>query len=163
MINCSECGNKMKKTKVDSYHYIECGLSNVYLLNASVWVCKSCQSEAIEIPGIENLHREIARLLVTKKNKLNPAEIRFLRTYLGLSSKDFSNRLGVSAETVSRWENKKIKIPLYIDVLLRHMALLNKKNHDYSVENLTEILEYRQIVKKILVGNKPNGWKAKAA
>ena len=160
---CLECSNKMKKTKVDTYHYIECGLSNVYLLKINVWVCESCGGEEAEIPSIESLHQEIMRLLVTKKTQFNPVEFRFLRTYLGLSSKDFSSKVGVSAETVSRWENKKAKIPFYIDVLLRHMALLNKKNHDYSVENLAEILEYRQIVRKILVGNKSNGWKAKAA
>ena len=162
-MRCSECGSKMKKTKSNDYHYIECGLRNVYLSKVNVWLCESCGSEEAEIPGVEFLHREIARLLVTKKTKLNETEFRFLRTYLGLSGKDFADRIGVSPETVSRWENKKMEIPLSVDCLLRHMVLLNKKNHDYSVESLSETLESRQRLRKMILSHKASGWTAKVA
>ena len=158
-MNCPECGVKTKKSKADNYQYLESGLKNVYLSKMNVWVCEACGNEEVEIPHIEVLHREIALLLVTKKGKLNTSEFRFLRTYLGLSGKDFALRSGVSPETVSRWENGKIQIPVSIDGLLRHMSVLNKKNHDYSVENLTEILASRRTLKKIRLNHRSSGWK----
>lgn len=162
-MNCSECGAKIKNSKSQSYHYIECGLSNVYLSKINVWSCGECGAIEAEIPSIEILHREIARLLVTKKSRLNDTEFRFLRTYLGLSGKDFAMRLGVTPETVSRWENKKVDIPLSVDSLLRHMALLNRKNHDYSVETLSKALESRQLLRKMVLSPTSGGWTARAA
>ncbi len=158
---CSECGGNLKKTRSDSYHYIESGLSNVYLSRINVWICKECGAEEAEIPSIELLHNEIARLLVTKRKGLNPSEFRFLRAYLGFSGKDFANCVGVSPETISRWENKKVEIPQAVDNLLRHMTLLNKKNHEYSVESLAKTLEFRQVVRKMILSPRAKGWTSK--
>jgi DNA-binding transcriptional regulator YiaG len=55
---------------------------------------------------MEQLHTTLAQAVATKKERLTPKEIRFLRTYLGYSSADFARKLGISLPTVSRWERE---------------------------------------------------------
>ena len=59
------------------------------------------------IPKIEKLHRTIAMAIVGKKTRLTAEEIRFRRKYLGWSGADFARHMGVTPESISRWENEK--------------------------------------------------------
>jgi DNA-binding transcriptional regulator YiaG len=51
------------------------------------------------------LNEVLAKAIAKKPHRLTPGEIRFLRKYLGWSGKDFAQFMGVTPETVSRWEN----------------------------------------------------------
>jgi putative zinc finger/helix-turn-helix YgiT family protein len=67
--------------------------------------CAKCGKTEVAIPAIEDLHRVIGRSVILKLERLMPEEIRFLRKHLGLSQADLGAHLGVSLESVSRWEN----------------------------------------------------------
>jgi len=122
-MKCVCCGHLMKKKKVN-YNYTESGLKNVILKELVIWDCANCGDESIEIPNIEDLHNLIARKIALQKNKLLPEEIRFLRSHLGFSSKDFSVKiLRVKPETLSRWENGKSLIGDTPEKLLRVLIL----------------------------------------
>ena len=56
---CVDCGGQMVGTH-QAYHYVECGLSSVELLNVLVYGCATCGAHAPEIPAIEVLHTFIA-------------------------------------------------------------------------------------------------------
>jgi putative transcriptional regulator len=93
-----------------SYHYTECGLSNVFLLNEFKWI-KTARGRAVAIQDMDGLHQLISLLLVAPEKDLSGEEIRFLRHELLMSQKTFSQSLGVSIQIVHRLENGTIPEP----------------------------------------------------
>jgi len=87
-------------------------------------------------PDLLVTHKLIAELVAGKPARLTPAEVRFLRKYLGLSGRDFAKRMGVSPETVSRWE--RVDEPRALaeptEKLLRLMALVATPVEHYEPE-----------------------------
>lgn len=85
------------------YHYTECGLDNVYLINGYVPV-STPRGEGVKIQDIEGLHRAIGLMLVEEKQSLNGNEFRFLRHEMNMTQKTLAGILGVDAQSVARWE-----------------------------------------------------------
>jgi len=110
----------------------------VVLENVEVRRCSSCGDEEVVIPNIEGLHKAIAGLLAEKPAKLSPQEVRFLRTYLGYSSVDFARVMGVTAETVSRWErvDQPHSMGETAERFLRYMAVCCCPISDYGLDKL---------------------------
>jgi len=115
---CFECRGTMHGTRT-YYKYTECGLDSVTLENIFVYRCSSCGAIVPEIPASGELHRVLVLSTITKTKLLSAQEIRFLRKMAGLSSKELSTTLGVSASTISRWENGSRKISKRSDAALR--------------------------------------------
>jgi putative transcriptional regulator len=90
-------------TQSDRYHYTECGLDNVYLLNGFEPV-ETPRGVGIRIRDREGLHLAISRLLVREKKDLNGKEFRFLRHELDMTQQVIANVLRVDTQTVARWE-----------------------------------------------------------
>lgn len=125
-MKCLECSKEMKVKRVD-HRYTECGLSNVVLQKIQVFHCAKCGEEEIVIPSIEELHKLIANLVAQKKQRLAPEEIRFLRSYLGFSGADFARTIGVTPESVSKWENGRESMLAPSEKLLRVLILSQVK------------------------------------
>jgi len=116
-MKCHICKTEMEYKRED-YHYVECGLSNIYLIDMEIFRC-SCGEEIISIPMVPGLNAVIGKGLIVQKSHLIGVEIRFLRKNLGLTSKIFANYLGVDKSTVSRWESGKQVPTTTHDRLLR--------------------------------------------
>ncbi len=101
------------------YHYTECGLDNVYLINGFKITKKRGNDEEIFIHDIHGLHRKIGTLLVFKQGRLNGSEIKFIRATLDLTQKRLGAFLGVDYQTVLLWEKNKIVISKTAEHLLR--------------------------------------------
>jgi putative transcriptional regulator len=86
-----------------AYHYIECGLDNIYLLNGFKTI-KTPRGQAISIHDLDSLHREIRLHLASLKRPLLPAELSFLRHEMLASEAELAQLLGVSEQTVHLWE-----------------------------------------------------------
>jgi DNA-binding transcriptional regulator YiaG len=110
----------MRETQ-KAYRYRESGLDNVVLSGIRVWECPEGHQHP-EIPNLKGLHRLIASVLTGSKARLRGAEARFLRKYLGYPAKDFARLLGVTAVTVSRWENDAEEIGAASERLIRTLA-----------------------------------------
>lgn len=104
--------------KGKKYHYTECGLDNVWLVNGFN-VRRTSYGEAVSIDDVEGLYHAIARNLVQRAGTLNGREVRFLRKHLGLSQRTLGDVLGYNEETISNWERGKSDIPHGPDRLLR--------------------------------------------
>jgi putative zinc finger/helix-turn-helix YgiT family protein len=132
---CFSCGNAMKSS-LETRRYGT--LVNVILENVPVHRCPACGEEEVEIPRIEELHTLIAELVARKPTRLTAGEIRWLRTHLGFSSVDFAKLMGVSPETVSRWERldapKRMGLPA--ESLLRMLAIHRKPIADYGLTSM---------------------------
>jgi putative transcriptional regulator len=85
------------------YHYRECGLPNVYLLNGYREV-ETAYGRGVSIEGVEELHMAIANTLVEEKPSLTGPEVRFIRKLLDLTQSQLAELLGVEDQSVRRWE-----------------------------------------------------------
>lgn len=139
MNKCVMCGSKMNKVQDSSFHYTFCGLSKVYLKGIVIHKCtnKDCHEEEITIPNMEELHQLLAEKIATQINKLQPEEIRFLRTHLGFSGVDFAHAVGVSPETVSRWEKGTVNMKEASERFLR-VLILSKVGPFRNYEDLKD-------------------------
>ena len=99
------------------YHYTECGLENIYLLNGF----NIDEDGSLMIENIDDLHKAIANHVIRSQGLLNGSEIRFIRHYLDLSQKRLAELLGKDSQSVLRWENGKTNITPTADRLLRAM------------------------------------------
>jgi putative zinc finger/helix-turn-helix YgiT family protein len=131
---CIECGSTLtiRKGPRRYGHGV-----NVVLNNVEVRICGDCGEEYEVIPNIENLHKVIATSLAKKPVRLTPGEIRFLRTYLGHSSQDFAEILGIRPETITRWENPATGgMSSVAERFLRYAVLVGKPITSYGLENI---------------------------
>jgi len=107
------------------YHYIECGLDNVYLVNGVKITKHKDGSETVRIHDILGLHRAIALGIVSKPGRLMGREARFLRHILDLSQKKLAELLGISNyQTVLNWEKDIRPITKPNDRFLRMLVYL---------------------------------------
>lgn len=101
------------------YHYLECGLDDVYLVNGFART-KSARGTNIAIRDIDALHRVIGEALCLKKD-LTGKEFRFLRREMLMSQSTLAHLLDVGEQTVHRWETGKAGMPKAAEALLRLM------------------------------------------
>lgn len=106
-----------------SYHYTQCGLDNVYLMNGFK-LHQTKYGEGLSIENVEGLHRLIGGWLVDLPKPLNGAELRFLRIEMDLSQKHLAAILGAKEQTLRLWEKQRKKpVPGPADRLLRALYL----------------------------------------
>jgi putative transcriptional regulator len=106
-MNCMSCGGIAEQSNLDFFHYLDAGLSNVYLKSILIIHCleSGCGEEEIVIDNILDLHDMLAKRISAQVGKLSPEEIRFLRTHLGFSGADFAREvMCVSPESILHWE-----------------------------------------------------------
>jgi len=112
------------------YHYTECGLKNVWLVNGY-----RQRGDAVSIEDSEGLHKAIGRMLANKP-RLTGAEFRYLRKELGLSQVRLSVLLKASEEAVSLWERKG-RVP-YTAAQIVQAAYLEMVDGDIKFRELVE-------------------------
>lgn len=91
-------------------HYTDCGLDNIYLSNGFD-VEQVDGEEFVTVHNLDGLHEAIGLHIVLEKKAPNGSEIRFLRTEMGLSQHELGAKLGVSDQSVARWEKGHTDIP----------------------------------------------------
>jgi len=131
---CFQCGGELQVNKNKPYHYTESGLDNVVLFGINQYKCKACSETFVSIPMMEELHLLLGRELCCKKGLLTGKEVKFIRKELHMKAKEMAQALGVTASTVSRWENDKEPIGETHDRLLRSFYML------YASEQTEKIL-----------------------
>ena len=161
-MKCLVCGTGMT-TQRENFRYEASGLPGVTLLGVEVSRCRACGEYEVAIPQIEDLHKTIAQALIRKPSRLDAAEIRYLRKYLGWSGADFAAHMGTTPETTSRWETGAVRMGPVADRLLRLMVATRDPVSDYALDLLATITTQRttQAVRLGLKRDK-EGWHAGA-
>lgn len=147
-----------------TYHYSECGLSNVYLANGFNTI-ETSLGKATSINDVDGLHRAIGMLIVSTRKNLSGEEIRFLRHEMLMSQKILSGLLGVSEQEIRRWENGKIKIPKPSESLLRLLYREHTSDKSGKIASiLKEISNLEGAIREIQLVFKDTkkGWQAAA-
>ena len=102
----------------ERYHYVECGLDDVYLISGYEYSC-SARGKNVAISDIDGLHRVIGEQILLRNRDLTGREIRFLRQEMLLSQVSLAQLLGVGEQTIHRWEAGKTKAPKTAEALVR--------------------------------------------
>lgn len=144
------------------YHYIECGLPNVYLKNGFT-IEQIGDEECTSIDDINGLHRAIAEIVVDSSHPLTHDEFKFLRVELNLSQKLLGARFGVTEQTIARYE-KGTTIPRTTDAALRalYMESLEKNNPVSYFLDLLSDAEAKEAATKILFEEIEMHWEVAA-
>lgn len=127
---------------MNEYHYTECGLDNIYLVNGFE-ITKNNSDEEIFIHDIHGLHKAIGMALVCKQGLLLGNEIKFIRTTLDFSQTMLAKLLGCTYQTVLLWEKNKTPISKTADRLLRIMFFeyLNPEKDTTIYDLINEIAD----------------------
>jgi putative zinc finger/helix-turn-helix YgiT family protein len=165
MEKCYSCGNIIKTIKDKPYKFDECGL-NVVLHGITQYKCPSCNETYASIPNLPKLHRIIGtHICIKRKALLQPEEIKFLRKDLHLKAKELALTLGVTASTVSRWENGKKEIGEAHDRLLRSIYMMHASEqvHHIICEGTLELFKElpakrKQIKQSTEISLNPQEW-----
>lgn len=132
------------KKQIENYHYTECGLANVYLVNGFEITRLDNGDEEIFVHDIHGLHTAISNNLIFKKGPLEGCEIKFIRTMLDLSQNKLAALIGCRYQQILLWEKNKNKISRPADRLLRITlyTYLNKEVDNGEVfERINEIAD----------------------
>jgi putative zinc finger/helix-turn-helix YgiT family protein len=153
---CLQCRETMTG-KRENYRYDGSGLPGVILQDVMVYRCPHCGEHEVAIPNLEGLHNALAQMIVSKKERLGPEEIRFLRTHLGYSSAEFARKLGVALQTVSRWEryDKPLGMKPAVDRFIRLMVLAGDAVKGYPLEEMATAEPKRRTLR---VYSTKTGW-----
>jgi DNA-binding transcriptional regulator YiaG len=119
---------------MNSHHYTESGLDNIYLKNGFE-VDNVDGEECVGVHDVEGLHQVIGHTLVGKDKPLSPKEFRFLRVEMGLSQAALGEMLGYDGQTIARYEKGQTTIPKPTDTIVRSIYL-ESLNEDSNVSNL---------------------------
>lgn len=122
------------------YHYTECGLDNVWLVNGFNKK-NTAYGQAVSITEANSLHQLLANHLINKPARLTGKEFRFLRVILKLSQAAVAKIQGVSEQNISLWERHG-KIPKANDHLMRLFYMAHEsKNHSLrqACERMTTV------------------------
>lgn len=119
----------MKNTKKSTFIYEGLGVP-VKLINAPM---KKMLGEWCLDLNMETLQRIVLEALVHKPNALTGDELRYIRNYMDLSTKEFGSLFGVSHVAVVKWENKKNGISPALELCIRlHMLnYLRVKDNEF--------------------------------
>lgn len=103
------------------FRYTASGLDNIVLVGLKESVDDD-GDDCITIPHITELHRVIARSIVTRETGMSGKELRFLRTEMGLTQAELAKIVNREPLTVGRWERGEIEIDPNCEALIRLVA-----------------------------------------
>jgi len=153
---------------MNKYHYTECGLDNVYLINGVEITKTKDGSEEIFIHDIHGLHKAIGKTLVFKRGLLAGNEIKFIRTTLDLSQTKLGRLLGLDYQSILGWEKNKTPISKTADHFLRiiFFSYLNRETDCSVYDKINEIadIDAEEVeVKNIELKEVGDEWRLSAA
>lgn len=123
----------------EPFHYPDCGLDNIYLLNGYELV-ETPYGAGVTVRDVDGLRKAIALHLATHKKLLDGQEIRFLRKEMDVTQSELGKCLGVDAQTVARWEKNENHVNGPAERLLR-LLYLDHADGQIKVHDLLRMLD----------------------
>jgi DNA-binding transcriptional regulator YiaG len=145
---CLFCGTAMRREFGPLEYSITSKWSVTVLDNESL-VCPKCGEKEDLIVRALHLEMRIAAEVIKKRNPLSGDELRFLRGLLLLNGREFARSLGISPETLSRYEKGVYRLNQTVDRLARAMASLYLLHHGGPAAEFPPSIEGRPVSIKL--------------
>ncbi|PCJ59362.1 MAG: transcriptional regulator [Rhodospirillaceae bacterium] len=122
----------------NAYRYTASGLDNVVLVDL-----KKCTDdhgeECVIIPSINKLHNAIAADILKRRSGMMGAELKFLRTLMGITQAELGKIVNREAQTIGRWERGEFEDDPNAEAIIRLVTAerLNLEL-DAPIEKITE-------------------------
>ena len=148
---------------MNRYHYRECGLDNIFLINGFELV-ETEYGPGVRISRADQLDAAIAESLTEKPAPLTGKEFRFLRIMLDMSQKCIGELMGKEAQTVAIWEKSPSLNP-DVDFLIRHIyrqTAINQSDSYVEMVNRLNHLDRAEFDQSMRFEASASGW-SKAA
>ena len=124
---CPTCNRPVTRTVLGEYEDDLIGIGVPVRLVDSV-IEERCDECGVvvgrEIPDFDGLVAAVAVSRALHPLKLRGEELRFLRKALEVSAKELAEIIGVTQETMSRWENNRDPITPAMEKLIRFMVVV---------------------------------------
>ncbi|WP_213992709.1 hypothetical protein [Sodalis sp. dw_96] len=153
------------------FHYKDCGLSTVWLING--YVQENLNNELLlRIEDKSGLHRLIAKALINRRGSLTGLEMYFIRNEMNLLRQELGEKMGVNALLISQWEQSYLPLPRRADIELRtifvgllleeservmHVHLLSESGRDRFIEQLIFTFSDMQWQRYVPLPGSPTG------
>jgi DNA-binding transcriptional regulator YiaG len=130
------------------YHYTECGLDYVYLLDGFE-VTRTAYGPAVHVANASKLDRAIAQIVLRDQNRLTGQEVRFLRGLLDMTQAELGSALGKDAQTVARWEKGKTEIPPTEDIAIRQIYLEKTGHRQRFIDTSRRVADLKARIEEV--------------
>ena len=130
------------------YHYTECGLDYVYLVDGFE-VVETGYGPVVRVANAGKLDRAIALAVVRRQSRLTGQEVRFLRGILDMTQAELGGALGKDAQSVARWEKGKTELPPTEDIAIRQVYLEKTGHRQRFVETSRQVAELKERVERV--------------
>lgn len=107
---------------MNKYHYVECGLNNVYISGLQ-FQKDDAGDVIITIPAINELHSLIATGIVQHEHGISGDELRFLRSEMGLTQSELAQFVHQDKQSIGRWERGEFNIDSKAEAMIRQYAI----------------------------------------
>jgi DNA-binding transcriptional regulator YiaG len=111
------------------YRYTDCGLDNVTIAGVR-FIIDDSGDEVVSIPNVNGLHKAIAQSIIARKSSMIGAELRFIRTEMGLTQAELAGLVHREPLAVSRWERGESPLDSNAEALIRLHAMENLSIED---------------------------------
>jgi putative zinc finger/helix-turn-helix YgiT family protein len=138
---CHECGKAGLVTTTETRRYTLAGGWSVAVEGAQVTRCPACGYEGVGFDASGGIERAVAAQVIAKPARLAAEEIVFLREFLDYNGRQMARLLGISAPTLSRWENGHETITGPSDRLFRALVATRRGWTGAAAKNFETILE----------------------
>ena len=149
---------------IREYKYTECGLENIVLVNMNV-ITDDAGEELYSIPNVLGLHKVITHCIITRSYGISPAELRFLRTEMGLTQEELAEIIKKDHQTVGRWERSECPIDQNAEMVIRLVAAerLNIDPQMSTEELVKRCVPSARLEKIVIDGRDPKNYTPLAA
>jgi DNA-binding transcriptional regulator YiaG len=101
MQTCPQCGGGIGRSKKSQTATVG---GSTFIVKLPAYACRDCKAVFMEGSALERADLEIACVLASRGPATGEA-FRFIRKTVGMRAVVVASLLGVTAETISRWEN----------------------------------------------------------
>lgn len=138
-----DCGGMLEEVRLETFDFSWYGGIPSELRGVQGLRCDSCGFTTLSGQTINRAQESLALAIANKREILNGPEARVLRGYLELTQQELAERMGITRETVARWEGGGTPLSPQHDYILRTFIFvdLKKRSLDDALGSLDSLRE----------------------
>lgn len=147
MDRCPQCGGGIGRSKKTQRFTVE---GTNFVVNVPAYVCRQCKAVFMEGTALERADLEVACVLASR-GPASGETFRFMRKTLGMRAVVLASLLGVTPETISRWENEQRSVDGNAWIVLGSIALERAGHPSSTLKRLMGLTKRVKLPKTVRI------------